>query len=177
MGWWEVWIQRFHPRRSSTEEAPKGVIDLAAVSFAALLSVFFAHESFSYRSGERSSGRRDGAARNARRTHRLVRPQTSLFLQNVGSSDLEGKEGRGGRRLKEGGGLQWSCISRRRQRLDQPQQSVTGTAGSSTLSFGKLTTPPHKSHANFTTSQTSPTFFFVRFATAHSDFLYTSTSV
>ena len=125
MGWWEVWIQRFHPRRSSTEEAPKGVIDLAAVSFAALLSVFFAHESFSYRSGERSSGRRDGAARNARRTHRLVRPQTSLFLQNVGSSDLEGKEGRGGRGLKEGGGLQWSCISRRRQRLDGSAPAIS----------------------------------------------------
>ena len=86
MGWWEVWIQRFHSRRTSTEAAPEGVIDLAAVSLVALLSVFSAHESFSYRPGERSSGRRDGAARNARRTHRLVRPRTNLFLQNAGSS-------------------------------------------------------------------------------------------
>ncbi len=38
MGWWEVWIQRFHSRRTSTEAAPEGVIDLAAVSLVALLS-------------------------------------------------------------------------------------------------------------------------------------------
>lgn len=111
-----------------------------------------AHKSFSIRSGGRSSRRREGAARNARRTHRLVRPRTSLFLQNVGSSDLEG---RGGKATKRGGGiamvLHFAATS---------EAGSAPTVSTQVLGCGLFqrchvvvcipSTPPRMSNANFT---------------------------